>query len=210
MKEMWNARYRTKEYAYGIEPNAFFKSALDKYTPKGSILLAAEGEGRNAVYAAKKELEAFAFDISKEGKKKALELAESNNVRINYEVGDFQKMGYAPNSLDNGALIFAHFPPQLTSIYHQKISEIVKPGGLLILEGFSKKNLPQRIKNPKIGGPDKIEMLFSIESIKEDFYNFDILELSEGTVTLQEGLFHNGVAEVVRFIGRKKEAVNVT
>lgn len=46
--------------AYGTEPNAFFKAQLDQLTP-GRLLLPAEGEGRNAVYAAKKGWEVAAF-----------------------------------------------------------------------------------------------------------------------------------------------------
>jgi hypothetical protein len=63
MKEMWNKRYAAKEFAYGTKPNAFFKMSLEKYHSKGSLLLGAEGEGRNAVYAATKGLAVFAFDL---------------------------------------------------------------------------------------------------------------------------------------------------
>ena len=37
MKEMWDKRYGNTEYAYGEEPNAFFKKTLDKLDLKGSI-----------------------------------------------------------------------------------------------------------------------------------------------------------------------------
>jgi len=75
MIDFWNARYAAAEYAYGTEPNAFFKAQLDQLTP-GRLLLPAEGEGRNAVYAAKKGWEVVAFDQSDAGQKKALKLAK--------------------------------------------------------------------------------------------------------------------------------------
>ncbi len=62
MKELWNIKYAVDEYIYGEEPNKYFKYAVDKYIPSGKILLPAEGEGRNAVYAAQKDIEAVAFD----------------------------------------------------------------------------------------------------------------------------------------------------
>jgi SAM-dependent methyltransferase len=204
MKEMWNARYQAEEYAYGKPPNIYFKSSLEKYHPEGRILLPAEGEGRNAVFAAKIGLEAIAFDISEEGKKKALQLAKAENVEIQYEVGDFLKMNFSPNSFDVAGLIYAHFPPHILAPYHQKISTLIKPNGFIILEGFSKNNLPLRKANPEVGGPDKEEMLFSKESIQKDFSDFDVLELEETEVDLHEGLYHNGIAKVIRFVGKKR------
>lgn len=203
MKEMWNERYSSEEYAYGKEPNAFFKTSLEKYNPKGSILLPAEGEGRNAVYAAKKGLEVIAFDISEEGKSKALQLAQAENVSIRYEVGNFIEMDMSENSIDVAALIYAHFPPNILSDYHKKIASLIKPKGLIILEGFSKNNLSLRKKDPRVGGPNNIDMLFSIESINNDFPNFEIIELEENEIDLQEGLHHNGIAKVIRFVGKK-------
>jgi hypothetical protein len=47
-------------------------------------------------------------------------------------------------------------------------------------------------------------MLFSIEEIKEIFPNYEILELDELEVHLNEGLYHNGLGSVIRFFGRKK------
>ena len=203
IKEMWDNRYREESFAYGKDPNRFLKDALDKYNLSGKILFPAEGEGRNAVYAAKQGLDVTAFDISQEGKNKALKLAASINVKVDYKVGDFLNMDFVECSFDGAALIFAHFPPNITSVYHKKIASLIKPNGLIILEGFSKNNLPYREKNPKIGGPDKIEMLFSKESIKQDFLDFEVIKLEENEIELNEGIYHNGIVKVIRFIGRK-------
>ena len=205
MKEFWNERYAATEYAYGIKPNEFLKETLDKYKPTGTILFPAEGEGRNAVYAAKKGLNVSAFDISEEGKKKALQLAQENNVNIDYQLGSLEEISLVPASFDSVALIYVHFPLSLRKGFHAKISDLVKPNGILILEGFSRNNLSFRKKNPNIGGPDKIEMLFTKDDIEIEFPNFDTLLLEEKEVELNEGKFHKGTGSVVRFIGRKKK-----
>ena len=204
MKEMWDARYLSETYAYGTAPNEFFKYALTKYKLEGKILMPAEGEGRNAVYAAKKELNVTAFDTSVEGKKKAHKLARKENVAITYEVGEFFDLDIVDQQFDASALIFAHFPPPLLSKYHQKIGSLIVPNGMIILEGFSKNHLKFREQNPNVGGPNKIEMLFSKESIQNDFTDFDIIHLEEVEVELKEGEFHNGIGSVIRFIGKKK------
>lgn len=203
MKEMWNERYSNPAYAYGKEPNAFFAASLKKYKPENSILLAAEGEGRNAVYAATLGLKTYAFDISEEGKRKAIQLAEENQVEIHYELGDFMEMNFSETSFDAVGLIYAHFPPAILSLYHKKLASLIQPKGYVILEGFSKNNLPLRMENPRIGGPDHLDMLFSTESILADFPNFEILQLEEAEIDLNEGLYHNGRAKVIRFVGRK-------
>lgn len=201
---MWDDRYADENYAYGTVPNQFFQEILDQYQFKGKILLPAEGEGRNAVYAAKKGLEVSAFDISIEGKSKALKLAKKEHVEINYEVGNFFELPLITDKFDVSALIFAHFPAEITVKYHTKIAELIKPSGFLILEGFSKKQKELLNENPQAGGPNNIDMLFSIESIKKDFPDFEPLLLEEREVVLDEGTFHCGVSRVIRFLGRKK------
>jgi len=208
MKEMWNNRYANEEYAYGTAPNQFFQETLDKYNIAGKILLPAEGEGRNAIYAAKNDLEVFAFDISIEGKNKALKLAEKENVAINYEVGDFFDLQLTKEKFDVVALIFAHFPPNIRSRYHHKIAELIKPNGYLILEGFSKNHLELQKINPNAGGPKNIDMLFSVDAIKKEFPDFEIILLEEKVVELNEGRFHQAKSKVIRFIGKKTNTPN--
>ena len=82
-ENFWNERYASEAYAYGILPNSFFKKQLDQLKP-GKILLPAEGEGRNAVYAATQSWKALAFDISDSGRKKSLDLADKHQVNIEY------------------------------------------------------------------------------------------------------------------------------
>ncbi|MEM6346066.1 MAG: class I SAM-dependent methyltransferase [Bacteroidota bacterium] len=201
---MWDERYADESYAYGTEPNVFLKEALGQYPIKGSMLFPAEGEGRNAVYAAKQGLAVTAFDMSIEGKKKALRLAEQAEVSINYEVGNLFELPLIKKQYDAAALIYAHFPPPILSKYHQKIGELIKPEGMIIFEGFSKGHLPLREANPKVGGPNKLEMLFSTNSIQNDFPDFEIILLEEVEIDLAEGLYHNGRGKVIRFVGKKK------
>lgn len=203
MKEMWDDRYGKKEFAYGEEPNNYLKEQLINI-PLGTILFPAEGEGRNAVYAATLGWTVFAFDQSIEGKKKAIQLANKHRVQIKYEVGEFQTLNYQTNQFDAIALIYAHFPADKKSVYHNVLSTYLKPNGIVIFEAFSKKHLGYNSVNEKVGGPKDLGMLFSIEEIKIDFDNFEVIELSEQEIELTEGLFHNGIGSVIRFVGRKK------
>jgi len=201
--DRWNARYSNEEYAYGELPNNFLKEQLVKLSP-GNILFPAEGEGRNAVFAASIGWNVSAFDISHEGKKKALLLAKATNVTIDYQVGEIQSLHYANNQFDAIALIYAHFPAEIKSAYHQTISNYLRKDGILIFEAFSKKHLEYNSKNEKVGGPKDIDQLFSIAEIKADFENYEVIELIETEILLNEGLYHIGLGSVIRFVGRKK------
>lgn len=203
MKEFWDDRYAEEGYAYGEEPNVFFKQEIDKL-PKGKLLMPAEGEGRNAVYAATLGWDVYAFDISEEGKKKADELAQKNGVTINYIVSDFDAIPYENESFDAVGLIYASFTPDLRNDYHQKLISLLKHGSSLILEGFSKEHLHYNQKNPKVGGPRDIAMLYSLEELSSDFDHLEIHTQNETLTALDEGKYHVGQGSVVQLVGVKR------
>lgn len=201
--DRWNERYSMEAFAYGEQPNNFLKEQLSGLAV-GKILFPAEGEGRNAVFAATLGWQVSAFDISTEGKNKALKLAEMNQVRIDYQVEELQNLAYQPEQFDAIALIYAHFPADIKSVYHKTLDKYLRKGGIIIFEAFSKKHLEYIAKNEKVGGPKEEAMLFSKEEIKADFDNYEIIILEETEIELNEGLFHNGLGSVIRFVGKKK------
>ena len=201
--QRWDDRYKSEEFAYGEEPNNYLKESLEKQDI-GTILFPAEGEGRNAVFAAKLGWKVSAFDISSEGKNKALKLAESENVILDYQIGELETLHYQPEQFDAIALIYAHFPAEIKSAIHKTLDQYLRKGGFIIFEAFSKKHLDYLAINDKVGGPKDIASLFSIEEIKSDFPNYEIITLEEKEIELNEGLFHNGKGSVIRFIGKKK------
>ncbi|WP_276501416.1 class I SAM-dependent methyltransferase [Terrimonas pollutisoli] len=201
--ERWDERYRKDEFAYGEQPNNYLKEQLEKLAI-GTILFPAEGEGRNAVFAAKLGWTVSAFDISAEGKKKADRLAATNKVTIDYQVGELPALNYSAGQFDAIALIYAHFPAHSKSLYHRMLDKYLRKNGIVIFEAFSKRHIDYVSKNEKVGGPKEIAMLFSIDELKSDFANYEIIELAEKEIELSEGLFHNGKGSVIRFVGRKK------
>ena len=198
----WDERYKSNAYAYGENPNNYLKEQLKKLEP-GTILFPAEGEGRNAVFAAQLGWNVFAFDISSEGKNKALQLAKTNNIQMDYQVGQLPELNYTNKQFDVIALIYAHFPANIKSKYHHLLDKYLRKDGIIIFEAFSKKHIEYRTKNEKVGGPKDIESLFSIDEIKADFKNYEIIELVEKVIELKEGTCHNGKGSVIRFVGKK-------
>ncbi|GFD82693.1 methyltransferase [Tenacibaculum sp. KUL118] len=198
----WDERYQNLDFAYGKEPNLFFKEELQKLKT-GTILLPADGEGRNGVYASKLGWNVTATDLSIEGKNKAQKLANESGVSLKYIVGDIQDLEFPRESFDVIGLIYAHFSAWKISSIHQKLTTLLKPNGYIIFEAFSKNHLNYQKNNPKIGGPKDVDMLFSLEQIQQDFTGFEIQFLEEKEVFLNEGNSHNGKGSVIRFIGKK-------
>ena len=196
MKDFWNDRYANRAYAYGTEPNAFFKSQIDQ-RPAGRILLPAEGEGRNAVYAAKLGWEVVAFDQSEAGEKKAMQLAEATQTSISYRIEDAMDFNEA-NAFDLIFYGFFHLPPTVLQPVYDHLNTFVKPNGLILLEGFSTKNMGRGS-----GGPQNEAMLFTTSRVKSLLHDFKTLEVWEEEIILNEGPFHQGNACVIRAIGVK-------
>ncbi len=195
MKDFWNERYALPEYVYGKEPNEFFRQEIDKLSG-GHLLLPAEGEGRNAVYAAAMGWQVTAFDYSDEARRKALDLALEKGVNINYKVADFQSVSLAQDHFDVLAVIFAHAPDW--QVVYPRLISYLKPGGTLILEIFNKKQM-----NNTSGGPKNPAMLLNADEVNKVFSTMSKLTVWEEETELLESQYHWGKADVTRCVAIK-------
>ena len=198
----WNNRYASDEYVYGELPNNYLQEQLKKL-PAGKIWFPGEGEGRNAVFAARIGWEVGAYDISPVGKMKAEKLAAKYNVQIDYRVGEIQSLGYQKEQFDVVALIYLHLAKDERNLLYDSIYHVLRPGGLVIAELFSKNHVEYQKKNRNVGGPGNKDFLYSLQDIKSGFNKYSILELKEVEIELQEGTGHSGTASVIRFVGKK-------
>ena len=197
MNNFWDERFAVEEYVYGTEPNTYFKEQIKKLN-LGKLLMPGEGEGRNAVFAATLGWDVIAFDPSVEGKKKAQKLAESKKVHLNYLTSSYEDIQFSENQFDCIGLVFTHMPANKRQEYHRKLMSFLKPGGHIIIEGFSK----EQIHN-NTGGPGNIDMLFSEEELQNDFESLAQLSIVKEEIDIEEGRFHKGKASVIRVVGVK-------
>ncbi len=198
MINFWDDRYSQLEYIYGVNPNEFFAEQIQKLTP-GKIILPCEGEGRNAVFAATLGWQVKAFDLSEEGRKKAMKLANTKWVKIEYQLINAALAEYTPGTADLVAFIFVHLPPIVRTSLHQKAITWLKPGGRILLEAFH----PLQLQNIS-GGPSELSMLYTEEMIRKDFQSLEIEQLLTKKIILSEGNYHKGIADIIRFVGIKK------
>ncbi len=193
----WDNRFASDIYVYGEQPNSQFKSFIDELA-SGKILLPGEGEGRNGVYAATKGWDVIAIDQSQKGKEKTLELAKRQHVDLKYIVGDILDAHLEKSSFDAIALVFLHLPSDVRKNIHHFIQDLLKPGGKLLLVGFSQDQLEY-----SSGGPKSLDMLYTCEMLKEDFSGLTIYKNIQQVIGLQEGVGHSGHGSVITFIAEK-------
>jgi len=196
--DFWNKRYSEKEFAYGTKPNEFFREQIAKLNP-GKALFLGEGEGRNAIYAAKLGWQVDAVDFSSSAKVKAMKLAKKNNIKINYEICDLNEYIYNENYYDLVVMIFVHFPIDLRKIVFQKAIQALKRGGKLIIEAFSNEQI-----NNSSGGPQSIELLYSENNVLDLVKELRNEFIESRSIMLDEGEYHKGKADVIRFVGVKE------
>ena len=196
--DFWDARYESEDYAYGTAPNTYFRQQLAKLTP-GRLLLLAEGEGRNAVYAAERGWQVTAVDFSNEARAKAQRLAATRNVHLHYQVADLTDLHWQQaGAYEAIGLIYAHLPPNERQAVHAAAAASLAPDGHLVLEAFS----PRQLGLPS-GGPRSADMLYEPADLARDFAGLRLLENQEASVVLHEGSFHAGPARVVRLLAKR-------
>lgn len=194
---MWDQRYAAPGYAYGKEPNDFLRQVSDRI-PRGRVLCLAEGEGRNAVYLAGFGCEVLAVDASAVGLAKARMLANERQVAIETEVVDLADYSIAAESFDAIVAIFCHLPPALRAQIHRQVVQGLRPGGILVLEGYAQGQLGRNT-----GGPQSAELLFDLTTIQQELsgLQWEIALVKEREVL--EGNFHTGLGQVLQLLGIK-------
>lgn len=195
----WDERYSQNGYAYGTEPNQFLVeqvTALNLAAPL-NILSLGEGEGRNAVYLATLGHHVHAVDGSSVGMAKAHKLAEQNRVSLQTQVADLTH--YTINSpCDAVIMIFCHLPSAVRHAIHQKIMDALVPGGVLIYQAYSTRQL-----NYQTGGPREADLLVNLDELEQCFSNMNVLHGCMSEKEIYEGKYHTGLAAVTEFVARK-------
>jgi SAM-dependent methyltransferase len=197
----FDERYSEPGYHYGTEPNAFVAAQTALLAPGKSALVPGDGEGRNGVWLAEQGLAVTTFDPSTVGAEKSRQLAAERGVTIDAHVSDFESWDWQDNTYDVVVLTYVHAGPETRHAGHSAVWRAVKPGGVVILEAFSPRQLDMR-KHGATGGPKKPDWLFSEAMMREDFPGAEFLVLRDIDDDF-EGRTHSGHCAVLQVVARK-------
>jgi SAM-dependent methyltransferase len=195
----WNERYSTPDYHFGKAPNAFLKSQQHLLKPGQKALSVSDGEGRNGVWLAEQGLDVHTFDFSPIAIAKARALAAERGVTLRIEQGDIHTWNWPEAAYDVVVAIFIQFSPvpERDKVF-AGLRKALKPGGLLLLEGYR----PEQLKYGT-GGPKEVEQLYTRELLEKTFGDFASLDIREYDAELHEGERHIGMSAVIDLVGRK-------
>lgn len=196
----WNDRFSADGFVFGKEVNQYLKDAALLHIPKNSrVLCVADGEGRNSVWLAKNNYVVDAFDISEVGINKAKKFAQENSVNVHYELNDLDHFQWPENSYDAIACIFIQFaPPEMRQRAFEHMIKSLKPGGILIVQGYTPKQLEY-----KTGGPSIESHLYTENLLKDSFKSLQILDLKTYEAQLNEGAGHAGISALIGMTAKK-------
>jgi len=202
--ERWNRRFSAEDYVFGTAPNAFLAAQKHRLRPGMTALSVADGEGRNSVWLAQQGLRVTAFDFSPVAAEKARRLAAQAGVGIEHSVADIDAWDWDARQFDVIAAIFIQFaaPPARQRIFHGMMRALA-PGGLLLLQGYTPKQLEY-----KTGGPSQVENLYTAKLLRDSFAALEILHLAEHEDEVSEGKGHSGMSALIDLVARRPASPN--
>ena len=203
-ERMWSTRYRDagEDYVFGTTANRFLAAQSALLGSGRTALSVADGEGRNAVWLAEQGLRVTATEISPVALEKARKLAAGRHVEVDFVLADAVAWDYPEAAFDFVVGIFIQFadPVQRARIF-AGMARALRPGGHLIVHGYTPKQLEYRT-----GGPSAVENLYTAELLRTAFPGLDIVHLQEYEDVLDEGVGHKGQSALVGLVARKPAA----
>ncbi len=197
----WDQRFSGEEFVYGSAPSHWVAAHAHRIPRGGRVLCLGEGEGRNGVWLARQGFQVEAVDGSPVGLEKARQLAARHGVRLGTTVADLTAYAPEAGAFDAVVLVFLHMPPELRRAVHARAAAALRPGGLVLLEAFTPRQLAL-----SSGGPKQEDMLFAADTVRGDFPGIAWESLDEGEVVLDEGPLHQGRAAILRGLGIRRGA----
>lgn len=194
---VWDERFSAEHYVYGKEPNAFLEENVAHLYGR-EVLCLAEGEGRNAVFLARRGFSVTAVDASAVGLDKARRLAAEHGVEIHTVHADLEDYALGIDRWDAIVSVFCHVLTPLRRKVHAQVAAALREGGVFLLEAYT----PAQLQN-NTGGPRDIDRLMSAEQLQEELAPLEFQCLREVEREIIEGAHHTGTGSVVQVIARK-------
>lgn len=157
--EGWNERYLASELVWSAGPNQFVESELSDLPPGRAVDLAC-GEGRNAIWLARRGWEVTAVDFAQAGLDKGRTLA--GDLEIDWVCADATTWS-SPSAYDVCVLAYLQLPPDARRAAVRHGYDALRVGGTFLLVAHDSTNLTEGT-----GGPQDPDVLMTAEDVLTD------------------------------------------
>jgi len=197
--ERWEGRFAVDHYVFGTAPNAFLARSAGRIAPGAKVLSIADGEGRNGVWLAEQGYDVTAQDFSPAAQAKSRRLAAERGVALTWELSDILARDWEPDAFDAVVGIFFQFVgPTERAVIFDGIARTVRPGGIVLIEGYGPKQLDYGT-----GGPKRFENLYAKALLRDAFASFEEVEVTAYDAEINEGPGHAGMSALVDLLARR-------
>lgn len=187
----WDARYAASDLVWSAEPNRFVESELADLAPGRALDLAA-GEGRNAIWLARRGWEVTAVDYSQVGLDKGRALAGDTAVR--WVCADATAWDEAA-AYDLTVMAYLQVPAADRRAAVRAGFDSLRPGGTLLVVGHDSQNLVDGV-----GGPQDPGVLYTAQDLLDDLagQRFETVRAERVERPTDEGVALDVLLRVVR------------
>ncbi|MDF7813195.1 class I SAM-dependent methyltransferase [Hymenobacter sp. YC55] len=157
-RQKWNAVLTGKEtrVSFSTNPNKLLAETIRGLRP-GKALDVGMGQGRNTLFLARQGWDAYGVDIADEAVNLAQDNARKANLRITTFIQDDSEFDFGSNRWDLVAFIYAGGRHHVDKVYQS-----LKPGGLVVIEGFHRDATKQRkIGENVVFDTDELKKLYT-------------------------------------------------
>lgn len=132
--DRWDERYAAKDRVFSEAPTPFLVELASRLEPGRALDLGA-GEGRHALWLARRGWRVTAVDFSRVGLEKAQRRAEAETVEIDCVVADVRGYRPEPRGFELVLIAYLHPAPLEREAIFPFAAEAVAPGGRLLAVG---------------------------------------------------------------------------
>jgi len=120
-------------------------------------------------------------------------------VSVDQQLGDAYTWPWASRQYDALVAVFIQFlPPHRRDDAFSGMMSAIKPGGLLLLEGYR----PEQV-DYGTGGPPRREHMYTREWLERTFAGWEIPVLDAYDAEIHEGNAHDGMSALIDLVARK-------
>ncbi len=167
-RALWDQRHAAGDPIESPEPDPTLVDEIASLPPGRALDLGA-GDGRNAIWLARRGWQVTAVDFSGVAIERARARAEAGGVNVDWQLADLLEWSPEARAYDLVTLFFIHLPGAERRAVYARAADAVAPGGTLLIVAHDRANLAGGV-----GGPQDPEVLVSPKEVAADLSGFRV------------------------------------